>query len=73
MNICYADYYGLIFKCPVGFESSDCEYNNIRQLPIKDRLLHINLLTEAEKKTLIKKHQKCLLIREKKTLFHESQ
>ncbi len=61
----YTDYYGLIFKCPIGFESSDCEYKNIRQLPIGDRLVYINLLTETEKNNLVKKHQKCLLVREK--------
>jgi hypothetical protein len=69
----YSDYYGLIFNCPIGIESLDCEYKKIRQLPLKERLMRINILTETEKKILIKKHQKCLLVREKKTLFYESQ
>jgi hypothetical protein len=68
-----SDYYGLIFNCPIGFESLDCGYKRIRQLPLKERISYVNVLTEAEKKNLVKKHQKCLLVREKKTLFHESQ
>ena len=69
----YSDYYGLMFNCPIGFESLDCEYKKIRRLPLKERITYINVLTETEKKTLVKKHQKCLLVRERKTLFHESQ
>lgn len=69
----YSDYYGLIFNCPIGIESSDCEYKKIRQLPLKDRLAFMDVLNDEEKKTLMKKHQKCIKVREKKTLFHESQ
>lgn len=68
-----ADYYGLIFKCPVGEEVSRCEFRKIRELPIKDRLTYFNALTEKEFEMLIKFHQRCLSVREKKSLFHESQ
>jgi hypothetical protein len=69
----YANYYGLIFNCPVGNEAINCDYKQIRQLKTKERLAYYNALSEYEKDKLIEKHQQCLLAREKKTLFHESQ
>ena len=69
----YANYYGLIFNCPVGSEAMSCDYRKIRQLKIKERLVYYNALPEQEKDKLIEKHQQCLSGREKKTLFHESQ
>ncbi len=68
-----ANYYGLIFNCPIGSEVDNCGYKRIRQLNSKERLNYYDALTEVEKKNLIKKHQKCISVREKKTLFHESQ
>ncbi len=69
----YTNYYGLIFNCPVGNEAVNCDYKQIRQLKTKERLAYYNALSGHEKDKLIEKHQKCLLSREKKTLFHESQ
>ena len=69
----YSDYYGLIFNCPLGNEAEDCQFKLIRQIPLKDKLNYYNAMTEDEKKTLIRKHKCCLSVREKKTLFHESQ
>jgi len=73
MAKCYTNYYGLIFNCPVGNEAISCDYKEIRQLKTKERLAYYNALPEYEKDKLIENHQKCLSIREKKTLFHESQ
>ena len=67
------NYYGLVFNCPIGNELSNCEFKAIRELKIKERLAYYNTLTEHEKNTLIEKHQRCITVREKKTLFHESQ
>ena len=69
----YTNYYGLIFNCPVGNELVDCDFKPIRQLQTKERITYYNALTEKEKDSLIGKHQQCLSVREKKTLFHESQ
>jgi len=69
----YTNYYGLIFNCPVGIEKVECGYKTIRQLNAKERITYYNALTEQEKDSLIEKHQQCLSVREKKTLFHESQ
>ena len=69
----YTNYYGLIFNCPVGKELIDCDFKTIRQLKTKERITYYNALTEQEKDSLIEKHQQCLSVREKKTLFHESQ
>jgi len=69
----YINYYGLIFNCPVGNDLDGCIYKNIRQYSMKERILYYNSLTDTEKKILIEKHKKCLSVREKKTLFHESQ
>ena len=66
----YTNYYGLIFNCPMGNEDENCGYKIIRQLPAKERLSYIDVLTENEKKILIEKHQHCLSVREKKNLFH---
>jgi len=73
MAKCYTNYYGLIFNCPVGSEAINCDYKEIRQLKAKERLAYYNALPEYEKDKLIEKHQQCLSVREKKTLFHESQ
>ena len=66
----YSNYYGLIFNCPMGNETANCGYKIIRQLPAKERLSYIDVLTENEKKILIERHQHCLSVREKKYLFH---
>ena len=69
-----ANYYGLIFSCPVGEEIETCCFSKIRKVPIKEKLTYYNRLDEREKKVMIGKHQHCLSVREKKlTLFHESQ
>ena len=73
MTNCYENYYGLIFNCPVGKDLNGCEYKIIRKLSTKERLAYYSALTEEEKDKLIEKHQVCLSLREKKTLFHESQ
>lgn len=67
------DYYGLIFNCPVGEEVDDCKYGKIRRLPIKERFSYFNDMTENEIGLLINYHLCCLSVREKKSLFHESQ
>lgn len=69
----YSNYYGLIFNCPVGKETADCQFKLIRQFPLKDKLSYYNTMTEDDRMTLIRKHKRCLSVREKKTLFHESQ
>jgi hypothetical protein len=69
----HSNYYGLIFNCPMGLETASCGYKNIRHLSIKERLNYIDVLTESKKKILVENHQQCLLVREKKSLFHESQ
>lgn len=73
MDNCFSDYYGLLFCCPMGKEKEECMFRDIRQLPVKKSLRYIDLLDENNKKTLIENHHRCLKIREKKTLFHESQ
>ena len=69
----YTNFYGLIFNCPAGDELINCDFKIIRQLKTKERIDYFNALTEQEKNALIEKHQRCLSVREKKTLFHESQ
>jgi len=73
MEKCYTSYYGLLFNCPVDGGLESCGFKRIRQFTLKKRLIYFDALTMNEKKTLIEKHQKCLSVREKKTLFHESQ
>jgi len=73
MAKCYTNYYGLIFNCPVGNEAINCDYKKIRQLKTKERLAFYNALSEHEKDKLLENHLQCRSIREKKTLFHESQ
>lgn len=69
----YTNYYGLIFNCPVGNELINCDFKKVRQLKTKDRLAYYEAMAKPEKDALIEKHQKCLSVRENKTLFHESQ
>ena len=69
----YINYYGLLFSCPFDNELTTCGLRKIRRLATKERLNYYSALTENEKVTLIKKHRICLLVRDKKSLFHESQ
>ena len=73
MTRSFANYYGLVFGCPVGKELHNCGYRIIRQMKTKDRIAYYETMAENQKDSLIKKHQKCLSVRENKTLFHESQ
>jgi hypothetical protein len=73
MENSYSFYYGLIFSCPMGSESEECDYRLLRKLPIKERLAVMDVLTEKERQALIDKHRKCLLVREKRYLPLESQ
>lgn len=73
MENSYTNYYGLIFTCPLENEVQSCVYKNLRQLTAKERLNYYDAMTENEKANLLLQHQKCLSVREKKSLFHESQ
>lgn len=66
-------YYGLIFSCPVGEDVEGCKYRKIRKLPLKERISYFNAMTEHEITRLINYHHACISVREKKSLFHESQ
>lgn len=69
----YSNYYGLIFNCPFESELQNCSLKKMRQQTAKDRLNYYNALTANERDMMIKHHHHCLLSREKKSLFHESQ
>ena len=69
----YSNYYGLLFNCPFESELEHCALKNMRQRTAKERLIYYEALTLSERKVLIKKHHNCLLVRENKSLFHESQ
>ncbi|MFY9153981.1 MAG: hypothetical protein WAO52_18315 [Prolixibacteraceae bacterium] len=73
MENSYTNFYGLIFTCPLENEVQSCVYKNLRLLATKERLNYYDAMTEDEKAKLLKLHQKCLSVREKKSLFHESQ
>ncbi len=74
MGNSYTNYYGLIFNCPVDTEVTGCAFKKLRQLSTsKERLTYFESLSVAEKMNMIAIHQRCLSVREKKSLFHESQ
>jgi hypothetical protein len=73
MGVNYSDYYGLLFNCPFDKELELCALKNMRLHTTKERFIYYEALTITERKALINQHHKCLLIREKKSLFHESQ
>jgi len=73
MGYNYLNFYGLLFSCPFDSELTSCQLKKIRQLTTKERLIYYSALAENEKKVLLKEHQRCLLVRDKKSLFHESQ
>lgn len=73
MESLLTNFYGLIFICPLENELENCVYKKLRLLTAKERLNYYDALTEDEKLELLKQHQNCLLVREKKSLFHESQ
>jgi len=68
-----SDYYGLLFNCPFDNELDVCALKKMRHRTTKERLIYYEALTITERKDLINKHHECLFIREKKSLFHESQ
>jgi hypothetical protein len=69
----YLNYYGLMFNCPFDSELENCSLKRMRQKDAKDRLKYYQTLTLPEKDHMINHHHQCLLVREKKSLFHESQ
>ncbi len=69
----YSNYYGLLFNCPFGSEIKTCVLTKLRQKGTKERYIHFEALTHNERRVLIKQHHECLMVREKKSLFHESQ
>jgi len=73
MGYNFINYYGLLFNCPFDSELISCRLKKIRLLTIKERLKYYSVLTEIEKTALIEEHKKCQLVRNKKSLFHESQ
>ena len=44
----YANYYGLMFDCPVGEEAESCCFKKIRTFPFKEKLSFYNVLPEHE-------------------------
>lgn len=52
-------YSGILFKCPLGQEKSDCPFIKIRQLNRLDRILYYEKMDKDEFKNIIKSHNKC--------------
>jgi hypothetical protein len=73
MGDSYSDFYGLLFNCPFDIELDVCAIKKMRLRTTRERINYFEALTMEERKALINEHHACLLIREKKSLFHESQ
>ncbi len=55
---------GLVIHCPMGESVKDCPANEIRLLPIPERLRLVNEMTEKSVDEIIAHHYKCLAERE---------
>lgn len=59
---------GLAVGCPLNEPLPDCPLENIRKLPIADRLRRVNAMTESDVMDIISHHKKCLEKRERELL-----
>jgi len=52
--------FGLIFECPLKNELSVCPLNEIRTLPIRERIIFVNNLSDTEKRKILNSHEICI-------------
>ncbi|HBL77804.1 MAG: hypothetical protein A2W90_02145 [Bacteroidetes bacterium GWF2_42_66] len=50
-------------------EISDCALVQVRQLPLLERMKYFDGLSTLDRETIIRKHKKCLIGREKRIPF----
>ena len=55
---------GLIVECPLGDALEDCPLNEIRKLPLRERLQIIKKMSDEELDEAIAHHEQCLKNRE---------
>ena len=61
--------YGLIISCPLHNCQKECPIQEIRNLPVRDRLTYIGKLNREDRQSLITHHRVCINEFEKK-YFH---
>ena len=52
--------YGLAIACPLHNCDHSCPIDQIRDMPIRDRLIYLGTLNNEEKAELIERHNKCI-------------
>ena len=52
--------YGLAMSCPLHNCDQSCPIEKIRDMPIRDRLYHLNTLSKVEKTGLHDRHKNCI-------------
>ena len=52
--------YGLSIACPLHNCNESCPIDKIREMPIKERIHHLESLSKEEKANLVKMHNKCI-------------
>jgi hypothetical protein len=55
---------GLLVDCPYNAPLEDCALNDLRNEPMKTRLMKVNAMTHKQLDGIISHHKQCLTIRE---------
>jgi hypothetical protein len=57
---------GLVVDCPYDTPLADCALNDLRNEPMKARLIKVNTMTHKQLDGIISHHKQCLAMREGK-------
>ena len=55
---------GLIVECPFGTPLSDCPANDIRKLPLSERIKIVKRMSDEQHEEIMAHHKECLKKRE---------
>lgn len=55
---------GLVISCPFGTALEDCPANEIRKLPLSERMVVVDNMTTQQVDETLEHHKKCLAERE---------
>jgi hypothetical protein len=50
---------GILFKCPSSKKPEDCQFHEIRKLPLKQRIKWLNSLSQKKLLDIYTRHKKC--------------
>lgn len=55
---------GLLVGCPMQKACDDCPSNELRKMPLSERMKHVTKMSDEEIDSMIEHHKKCIQKRE---------